>query len=353
MGRLCYNASEKENVKQVYCHRRIVLLLIGIFFEGKTVSKEDSSLKNYKEDMTWQRTQAFLPEENRLTPETMPKEYALQIDDWIFHIDHYEVEKPKGRIVLFHGVGGNGRLLSFIALPLWRAGIEVICPDLPLYGYTTYSSPVTYSTWVECGKMLVDHYQCDKIPVFVFGLSAGGMLAYQVASESNGIKGIIASCILDQRIPTVNRRTARSPLIAAIGKPLLAITHKAIGRVKIPLSWVSSMSAITNNRELARILMKDPKSSGARVPLSFVYTMLAPTLKVEPEHFTACPFLLVHPGNDHWTDTSLSMLFVERLACKKKTVILEGAGHFPIERTGLKTMERACIGFIYNCVQQF
>ncbi|HSM23651.1 MAG TPA: hypothetical protein VK856_02180 [Anaerolineaceae bacterium] len=37
-------------------------------------------------------------------------------------------------IVIFHGVRGNGRLLSFIAVPLVKAGYNAIVPDLHVYG---------------------------------------------------------------------------------------------------------------------------------------------------------------------------------------------------------------------------
>ena len=300
----------------------------------------------YKEDTTWPQYQQFLPQQNRLTEEISPKEYYINIDNANIHIDHYQVSKPKGRVVLFHGVGGNGRLLSFVAIPLWRAGFEIICPDMPLYGYTTYSKPILYSTWVDYGKKIVKHFQEDKIPLFLFGLSAGGMLAYQIACESIDIKGIMATCILDQREFEINKKTARAPIIATIGKPIMAATYKFFGGIKIPMSFVANMKAISNNQELTKILMNDLKSSGVNVPLSFVYTLMTPNITVEPENFKDCPFLLVHPEDDHWTDISLSKLFYDRLACPKAITLLKNAGHFPIEAEGLAQMENACIDFL-------
>lgn len=47
-----------------------------------------------------------------------------------------------------------------------------------------------------------------------------------------------------------------------------------------------------------------------------------------------------------WTNIGLSKLFYDHLACAKQTVILEGAGHFPIESLGLRQMEIACVEFI-------
>lgn len=265
------------------------------------------------------------------------------------HVDHYKPISPKGRAILFHGVGGNGRLLSCIALPLMRNGYEVVCPDLPLYGYTQYSQTITYNTWISCGTELVKHYQSmDDLPTFLFGFSAGGMLAYQIVCECTNIRGLIVSCILDQRMSTVTRNTANNLLMGMVAKPLISAIKSFAGNVKIPMKCIGNMKAIVNNAELATILMRDKKSSGVMVPLIFVHTMLNPIIKIEPEKFKCCPVLLVHPEEDHWTDIRLSNLFYNRLACEKQTVILKGAGHFPIEDMGLKQMEHACISFLQH-----
>lgn len=300
---------------------------------------------NYLNDTTWRKVQEYLPIKNRLNNDIMPKEYFVIIDNINIHIDHYVIENPKATIVLFHGVGGNGRLLSFIAVPLCRQGYEVICPDLPLYGYMEYSGTISYDTWVEYGTKLVKRYQKNKLSMFVFGLSAGGMLAYQVAGECDNISGIVATCILDQRNPMVTNKTASNPLVAKVGKGFINVFHKLLGKWKLPMKMVSNMKAIVNNEELADILMKDKKSSGAKVSIEFLYTMLSPNIRLEAWQFDKCPFLLVHPENDKWTDVSLSRLFFDELACTKELNMLEGAGHFPIEPKGLYQLEEYCLDF--------
>ena len=96
----------------------------------------------YEQDSTWQEIQRFLPSENRLAGDNMPIEYSIPVCGAQIHIDHYRSDTPRGRVLLFHGVGGNGRLLSFIALPLVANGFEVVCPDFPLYGCTEYEETV-------------------------------------------------------------------------------------------------------------------------------------------------------------------------------------------------------------------
>ena len=322
----------------------------------KTVqnARAASRHEGYRNDPVWRAMQAFLPERNRLSAEVMPEEYFLPVDGMNVHIDHYRVANPKATVIMLHGVGGNGRLLSFIAVRLMKAGYEVICPDLPLYGYTEYSTPITYDTWVRCGRDIVAHYQRQQArDIVLFGLSAGGMLAYQVACECEGIRGIIVTCILDQRNPVVTKGTAITPAMGVVAKPFLAAAHRMFGAVRMPMKMVGNMKAIANNRDLVALLIKDRKSSGVSVPVSFVYSMLTPVIGIEPERFAACPFLLVHPGDDRWTDVSLSRLFYDRLGCGKELCMLDSAGHFPIEEKGLVQLEECCVRFLERLWQGY
>jgi len=301
----------------------------------------------YQSDTVWKKMQGYLPERNRLTKKNVPEEYYLPLLGMEIHIDHYRVENPKSTLILFHGVGGNGRLLSFIATRLQANGYDIVCPDLPLYGHTKYSGKITYDTWLQCAKSIVSHYQKQGAKdVVLFGFSAGGMLAYQVACECENIKGIIATCILDQRNPTVTKETATNPLMAITGKPFLRLVNKPFGNVRLPMRMVTKMKSLANNEELVKLLIQDKRASGISVPISFLHTMLNPKIKIEPEQFKKCPFLLVHPEKDTWTDVSLSRLFYDRLACDKEIVMLKGAGHFPIEEQGLLQLEESCLRLI-------
>ncbi len=185
--------------------------------------------------------------------------------------------------------------------------------------------------WISCGVEIVNNFHEDTLPIFLFGLSAGGMLAYQVVNSCPDVAGIMATCILDQRNRFITKQTAVNPHIATIGNALISITKEVTGPLRVPMKWISNMKAIANNEDLAGTLMKDKRSSGASVPLSFIHSMLNPVIPIEPENFTQCPFLLAHPENDRWTDISLSRLFFDRLACDKELKILEGAGHFTVE----------------------
>lgn len=300
----------------------------------------------YEKDIIWRDIQKFLPKENRIDDSSVPSEEWLKFNENDVHIDHYINENSKGVVVIFHGVGGNGRLLSFIASPLHKAGYEVVCPDLPLYGHTVCNEKITYSYWIDCGTLVVERYRNENKPLYLLGLSAGGMLAYQVACRVDNINGLILTCILDQRISRVTKETASNGFMATIGKPVLKATHSLVGKIKVPMKMVCNMKAIVNNVDLANLLMSDPASSGTKVTLGFLNGMLNPDIEIEAEDFDKCPVLLAHPEKDYWTDVSLSKLFFDKIKAKKELKILSDAGHFPIEEKGLKQLEDYCLEFM-------
>lgn len=302
--------------------------------------------KGYEKDVIWRQIQEYLPITNRIYENNVPEEKWIEIGKNQIHIDHYICNDAKGTIVIYHGVGGNGRLLSFIAIPLQKAGYEVVCPDLPLYGHTICSGKITYSDWVECGTMIAEKFQRKDRPLYLFGLSAGGMLAYQVSCSLKKVDGLMLTCLLDQRISRVTEETASSSMMAVLGKPFLKIAHCLFGGIKLPMKMVCNMKAIVNNEALAELLMSDPISSGTKVTLEFLYGMLNPNIEIEADSYSKCPVLLAHPERDYWTDASLSRLFFDKLQAPKEFKLLQGAGHFPIEENGLKQLEEYCIAFM-------
>lgn len=304
------------------------------------------SKATYSKDTIWREIQEFLPEENRLDDKNSPKEEWVQFDDIDVHVDHYVQENAKATLIVLHGVGGNGRLLSFIAMPLWRQGYEVVCPDLPMYGHTVVNRTVSYEDWVNCSVLIAEKYRRKGVPLFLFGLSAGGMLAYQTACKIDDVAGVMVTCILDQRIHAVTKGTASSKMMAVLGKPFLKLTYRMLGKIKLPMKAVCNMKAIVNNKTLAGLLMRDPLSSGAKVTLKFLYGLLNPKIEIEAWDYYKCPILLVHPQKDYWTDISLSWLFFDEIPGKKEMQILEDAGHFPIESKGLRQLEAYCVAFM-------
>ncbi|MFF9481161.1 hypothetical protein [Streptomyces sp. NPDC014733] len=68
---------------------------------------------------------------------------------------------------------------------------------------------------------------------------------------------------------------------------------------------------------------------------------------VEPEEFDACPVLLTPPAEDRWSPLHLSTPLLSRITrVPVGTVLLDGAGHYPLEEPGLTQMQDAIAGFV-------
>lgn len=300
----------------------------------------------YANDNTWKKLQAFLPERNRIGSCCAPAETFSSFGAADIHLDVYNEQNNNGvTLVLFHGVGGNGRLLSFIAVPLARLGYKIVCPDLPGYGYTEYEGVPTYTTWIDAGVYIVRRELpcCKKL--FVLGLSAGGMLAYNIACLVRGVSGVIVTTLLDNRFKEVREYSAKNKVQARIALPLLPFIPRFIRRLKIPVRTVTNMKAIVNDERILSLLLRDKRGAGSSVYLGFLCSMMESVPAAEPEAF-GLPLLLCHPEKDCWTPERISRLFFDRIRAAKELCVLENAGHFPIEQPGIGQLEEAIVSFI-------
>jgi alpha-beta hydrolase superfamily lysophospholipase len=309
--------------------------------------------KHYSSESVWKKVSELLPANNRIDENNKPTEYYWSYGDYSIHIDHYYKSHCKAKVILLHGVGGNGRLLSFIAVPLYKRGFEVIAPDLPGYGLTYTKDTVTYEHWLEVVNALIDEeLRKDDRPIFLFGFSAGGMLSYQAACVNKKVSGLIVTNLLDQRIQEVRDCSAISKTISRLGTPLLKLTSKLNHNIKIPMKLIANMKAIVNDKKLLKLLLKDKLSSGTKVSVKFILTLLDASPVIEPHEFKICPLLLVHPANDRWTPVKLSLLFFNRLKCEKELLMLQNAGHFPIEEPGISQLEDYSVNFINEVISR-
>ncbi|MFE4516958.1 alpha/beta fold hydrolase [Kitasatospora sp. NPDC056783] len=200
------------------------------------------------------------------------------------------------------------------------------------------------------GRVLAHEQARDDRPIVLYGLSAGGMLTYHVAAKAarGTLRGIVGMTFLDQRDQQVRDETSHDKLTARAGVPLMGVIAKTpAASAKYPMSLASKMSALANNPDAMKVLMKDPTSAANRVSVRFLdsYATYAPA--VEPPEFDACPILLTQPAEDRWTPHHLSVPVLSRITkVPVDTVMLENAGHYPLEEPGLKQMEDAIADFV-------
>jgi alpha-beta hydrolase superfamily lysophospholipase len=306
----------------------------------------------YAADPTWRAIQAFLPVDMRLGPDQLPAEERWDWHGHQIHLDRFERSDSPVTVILLHGVGTNGRQLALIAGgPLARRGLASVAIDLPGYGQTRVrpGAHVTYDDWVRlvCDFVAAERARSGR-PVVLYGLSAGGMLAYHAAAICRQVAAIIGMTFLDQREQLVRDVTARNLLMSRAGGWLAAhLAGTPLGGIRLPMRLTSKMHTLVNNPAALRVFLADRTSAGNWASLRFLDSYLRYRPAVEPEEFDACPILLTQPAEDRWTPLELSELLLRRVARVPVTrVMLERAGHYPLEQPGLAQMADAITAFV-------
>ena len=164
--------------------------------------------------------------------------------------------------------------------------------------------------------------------VYIFGLSAGGMLSYNVACNVKEVAGLIVTNILDNRYQIVRDYSAKNKFQSRTGIKLLGLLPEFMQkRISIAVKEVANMKSIVNDKGILKILLKDKVGSGSSVPIFFLLTMINSVPLIEPDDFFVCPVLLVHPEDDRWTPVEISKLFFDKIKTPKRMQILENADH--------------------------
>ena len=297
------------------------------------------------------RYQQFFPELLRCTPASTPREEWWSWRGLDVHLDRMAPAESPLKVIVLHGAGAYGRVMAPAAVLAQRYGFETVAPDLPGYGLTRVSwGQLDYPLWIRCVSDLIDaELARDSRPVVLFGVSLGGLLAYQAAARSRRVAGLIATTLADPRERAVRQGFARHPLLGTAGLATLNALSWATDRLPLPMALMSRMDGISNDPALSALVKSDAMGGGNWVPAQFLRTLMTTPPDIEPEAFDLCPVLLAHPGDDRMTDIALSRRFFERLparAHKKTMVVLDGASHMPTEVAGLAQLEAAVIQFL-------
>jgi alpha-beta hydrolase superfamily lysophospholipase len=307
---------------------------------------------SYATQSAWREIQGFLPPAYQLHPGEEPADEWWPWRGHEVHLDCYRDADAPAKVILFHGVGTNGRQLSTIlGAPLHRRGFETIAIDMPEYGVTRVApgARVSYDDWVQAGIDLVAAERArDDRRIILYGLSAGGMLAYQVAAVTGHVAGVVGMCFLDQSVQQVADETALNVVMSRVGAPLVQFAARTpLSGLRMPMRVASKMHTLVNDRAALKACLRDRTSAGNAMTMTFLDSYIEYRPAVEPEDFDVCPILLTQPGEDRWTPLHLSEIFLRRIGkVPVTTVILEGASHYPIEQPGLDQMVDAVEVFV-------
>ena len=305
---------------------------------------------SYSNQSQWEAIMANLPQSLQLSSDQLPQEETWNWKGNGVHIDRYDTPNAKCKVILHHGVGTNGRQMTLlIGQRLSLHGYAVVAPDNLGYGVTEVTqSKVKFDDWVDLLSDLIDkEVEKDGLPVFLFGLSAGGMISYHAAGKNKKVKGIVGLTFLDERIKQVCKETVIHPLIAPLVPLVNALGNTpVINRIKIPMKWVSKMYTLTNDKKLLKNFLKDRTSSGALVSLEFLSSFMSYVPPVEAKDFDVCPILLAQPEDDRWTRELLSTLSLKNIKSEFTIKTLNNAGHYPIESPGREQLETYFVEFL-------
>lgn len=306
---------------------------------------------SYAAQPDWREMQAFLPQKFHIEPGQEPVEEWWQWRGHHIHLDTYRNPHASIKVILFHGVGTNGRQMSMVlGAPLAKRGYETIAIDMPEYGMTEVAKGalVRYDDWVQAGSDLIDaELAKDDRPIVLYGLSAGGMLTYHVAALNKKVKGIVGMTFLDNSSQQVRDETALNLFMSRVGGPMLRLgAATPLASMRMPMTLASKMHALVNDPAALKVWLSDKSSAGNANTLAFLSSYLAYRPVVNPEDFDICPILLTQPAQDQWTPLHLSEPFLRRIhKVPVRTVMLERAGHYPLEEPGLSQMVDAIDGF--------
>lgn len=301
----------------------------------------------YEHDVDdWRRTLARYPPELRDPGPVVEERRRLRGVD--VHVDRLPAPDAPLTIVVAHGGGGYGRLFTPFARLLAAGRAEVVAPDLPGYGLTRPDGPVDYADWAACVRDLAREERARTgRPVVLVGASMGGLVAYDAAAQlGDDVAGLVVTCLLDPGDRAARRVLTRVPWWGEHAPTLLRAVPAAADRLRVPLGRIAPVHAIANDPALAAAVAADPAGGANRVSVRFLRTFLGSRPVVPPEEFTACPVLLAHPGADAWTPPEVSVRFAERIAAPTEIVLLDGAGHIPVEQPGLSQLAGAATRFL-------
>lgn len=250
----------------------------------------------------------FLPDAHRPEPPIDPTSSWWPWRGRDVHIARASVPEAAVRLMVIHGGGGYSGALWPIAATAAREGVEVLAPDMPLYGDTIEPAPksVRYPDWLDllC-DLVVAERAADPRPLVLFGASMGGLMAYEAAARTGQIAHVVATCLLDPSDPAARSAAARIPGTGWFTPVLMRAVDPLVGRVRVPIRWLVDMNNMSRNPELSRLCATDPKGGGVHIPLGFLGSWLN-YRHTAPESFVAAPVTLVHPAADRWTPPELS-----------------------------------------------
>ena len=272
---------------------------------------------------------------------------------WQQHRIHVDVwtptSTPRATVVLVHGGGGHGRLLATYAASLVDHDVEVLAPDLPLYGLSVVHDrrTVTFSTWVNCVSSLAQAHHVAGRPLLLVGASLGGTVALYAAAQTPAVDAVVATTLLPVHDPDVMRQVSTS----AMGVDALLVLGPLVDGFDVEAGALAPLDKMSSRTDVVDALADDPLVGRRDVPLAFFRSFLQAQPPV-PLAEVRTPVVLAHPAQDRWTPLALSTPTLNALGGATRLVLLEKATHFPLEEPGRSQLEAEMLRVVASLEDQ-
>lgn len=300
-------------------------------------------MQTFSELSSWQTYRTILAEEFGIRLQTTPAEHLVPVRGHMVRIDEWAASGPcRGTVILVHGGGGNGRILAPFAEPVAALGWRVLAPDLPGFGLTQ-TSPTFDWGYAEWPRVIAALADAQAGPVVLMGASLGGLTAVFAAQQSNNVAGVVATTLLDASVDGNFINVARWPWLGRVSLLSMAIAPALVDRIRLPLRLAAPLGTMSANWRMARYFSDDPLIGASWKPIRFFRTVrefMPPSLKLH------CPLLLVHPGADAWTPTTMSLATFNRIEARKQFVELSNGSHLPVEQPAYSELSEHVTSFL-------
>ncbi|MCZ8283497.1 MAG: alpha/beta hydrolase [Aquidulcibacter sp.] len=300
---------------------------------------------SYEGSASWTKFKALM--ENRFghVIELEPEESWFE---WRGHQIHLDSLSPngtlKGTLILVHGAGGHGRLLTPLGAVAAEHGWKVLAPDLPGYGLTI-TRPKWQADYQEWPELVAELAAKEEGPVVLLGMSVGGMTAFRSAQMLPNLGGVIATNLLDMSDPAIFKAAARWPWLGALSLQVMKFAPWLMDVVPMPLSLVTPLDAMTSDPELRTWFKRDPLI-GARWVMGRFFRSLHQYVPPRSDFALPCPLLLIHPGADEWTPTRVSLRVFDQVSSPKHFQELSNGSHMPAEAPAWLELRDGILAFL-------
>ncbi|MFC9432134.1 alpha/beta hydrolase [Streptomyces sp. NPDC056987] len=289
----------------------------------------------------------FLPAEHTKNL-VAPTSTWWQWRDTRIHVNRSVAPDAPVRVMIIHGAGGHSQALWPLAAPDASDDLELIAPDLPMYGDTVTPDPagVRYDDFVDllCDLVRAER-AADPRPILLFGLSMGGMLAYEVSARTRDVAAVLVTNLIDLSDTAMRATAIRYSWMGVTAPYVLPVVASVLGRLRLPARWFEDMDNMSNDPQLSRLCATDPRGGGIHMPLGFLSSIIR-YVHTPPQAYRGAPLTLAAPTADLWTPAELNIRFLQKIAGPTDLVMLENCGHFPVEEPGFRKLRATLINVV-------